>query len=333
MCSTSVSRRCTWLLSPPQSSSPHVTTEPSSFRAAKALKVLATCTTLDRSNSCTALQSPPASGSPHVTTAPPSFSAANAVFVWYKSLTPSANKSRTAPLSPPASIEPHVTTEPSALRAAYAASVPTRRKTPPLSASRTTVLSPPAWGSPHVTTQPSSLSAAKALVPGYISCTCVRCSWTALLSLPVASRGMIKSCAGIAHGSSITEPDESLSASPRPGTLRVSLRGLGSTQWPASIVTNSVKELTFANSMSVLASSVSSRGVPSSPSSLTTMSRIFRCTRSSPWNASASSRALSSATVVRLCTSIGPHSTSPLMRMTVIATTFVDSVSHASRTS
>ena len=70
-------------------------TEPSSFSAAKAMVVAATCVTPDCSRPRTARELPPCCASPHVTMDPSSFSAAKAEAVVQMYFTPSVKIQRT----------------------------------------------------------------------------------------------------------------------------------------------------------------------------------------------------------------------------------------------
>mmetsp|Transcript_44647 Transcript_44647/g.123743 ORF Transcript_44647/g.123743 Transcript_44647/m.123743 type:complete len:270 (-) Transcript_44647:168-977(-) len=141
--------------------SPQLTTEPSSFKAAKAPVVPDTCVTPLRSCAATALESPPMSGRPHAITEPSSLKAANA---------PLVAKTRTARRgpsvggsSPPYEQWPQVTTVPSALSAAKARSVENTSTTPLFSSPAASSGWPPQASSPQTTTEPQYLTAAKAL--------------------------------------------------------------------------------------------------------------------------------------------------------------------------
>ena len=68
----------TELLSPPVSESPHVTTEPSDFKAANAKPLGQMSMTPELKSELTELLPPPQAESPHVTTEPSDFKAANA---------------------------------------------------------------------------------------------------------------------------------------------------------------------------------------------------------------------------------------------------------------
>ena len=168
-------------MSPPQSASPQVTTDPSARIAAKAPREDWICCT-PLSWSRTAELSLPQSASPQVTTDPSSRIAAKALAVVWICCTP-LSWSRTAELSPPQSAPPQVTTDPSARIAAKALSMAWICCTP-LSWSRTAELSPPQSAPPQVTTDPSARIAAKALSMAWICCTPLSWSRTAELSLP-----------------------------------------------------------------------------------------------------------------------------------------------------
>ena len=110
----------TALLLPPLVLFPHVTTEPSVFRAAKAPLFANTVWTPLASCPATALLFAPWALLPQVTTEPSVFNAANAPYVEWRVLTSLASCEATALLLPPFALSPHVTTDPFALIAANA---------------------------------------------------------------------------------------------------------------------------------------------------------------------------------------------------------------------
>ena len=142
--------------------SPQTTTEPSSFKAAKAALVAVSFRTALVSWSCTKLPGfPPLKGSPQQTTDPSFVRAAKELLVAATSTT-LRRAFRTELLSPPEAASPQVTTCPELLITANASSVEAICFTSFCKASQTCVLSPPESGSPQVNRDPSERNAAKA---------------------------------------------------------------------------------------------------------------------------------------------------------------------------
>ena len=182
-------------LSPPNSWSPQVTTDPSAKIAANAPSAAWICCT-PLSWSWTAELSPPNSWSPQVTTEPSAKIAANAPSVAWIRCTP-LSWSWTAELSPPHQWSPQVTTDPSAKIAAKAQNAALNLLHTPELILKQQKLSPPQLWSPQVTTDPSAKIAAnapaadpsariraKAQPAAWIRCTPFSWSWTPELSPP-----------------------------------------------------------------------------------------------------------------------------------------------------